>query len=92
MNIIEFFKQKDKKAHLFVSFLIATIIYLIFWWLSSDFLVSMVASFTCSLGVGIGKEYGDDKSPNNKWNWWDILADIIGALLGSIWLFWIIWI
>lgn len=35
------------------------------------------------VGLAIGKEYGDSKSPNNKWDWWDILADVIGIIVGT---------
>ena len=37
-----------------------------------------------ALGLGIGKEYGDSRAINNKWDWLDILADLIGILAGLI--------
>ena len=37
-----------------------------------------------ALGLGIGKEYGDSRAINNKWDWFDILADLIGILAGLI--------
>ena len=51
--------------------------------------------FTCSLlaslvspwlavGLGIGKEYGDSKSPVNHWDWWDLLADVVGIAVGCV--------
>jgi hypothetical protein len=40
------------------------------------------ASF--ALGLGVGKEYGDSACPNNKWDWWDILADVLGIAFGLI--------
>lgn len=30
------------------------------------------------LGLGIGKEYGDSQASGNKWDWTDIVADILG--------------
>ena len=30
------------------------------------------------LGLGIGKEYGDSQASGNKWDWTDILADVLG--------------
>lgn len=36
------------------------------------------------VGASLGKEYGDSKSQGNKWDWWDILADAIGAVVGII--------
>lgn len=37
-----------------------------------------------SIGLAVGKEYGDKRCPGNKWDWYDILADSIGLVLGSI--------
>lgn len=45
---------------------------------------SIVAGALFALGLGIGKEVGDKLSPNNRWDWWDILADGIGITLGVI--------
>jgi len=36
------------------------------------------------MGTGVGKEYGDAKSPGNKWDWKDILADLVGAAVGIV--------
>ena len=36
------------------------------------------------LGLGLGKEFGDEKSPNNKWDWMDILADVVGVIVGGV--------
>ena len=33
-------------------------------------------------GLALGKEYGDSKSSGNKWSWGDILADILGMVVG----------
>lgn len=42
-----------------------------------------LAGFCGGLAAGIGKEYGDECCENNKWDWQDIAADCIGALVGS---------
>ena len=50
------------------------------------FLVCFVAAIISpmfSLGLALGKEYGDSKAPGNHWCWWDILADVIGLVAGS---------
>ena len=39
---------------------------------------SMIASGLFSLGLGLGKEYGDSKAKGNKWDNWDIVADCVG--------------
>lgn len=49
--------------------------------------VCLVAAVICpwlAVGLAIGKEYGDSKSPNNKWDWYDILADGVGVVIGTI--------
>lgn len=35
-----------------------------------------------SVYLGIGKEVGDHYSKNNHFCWWDLLADVLGALAG----------
>ncbi len=34
--------------------------------------------------AAITKEYADSKSPNNKWDWLDILADVVGIIIGVL--------
>lgn len=34
------------------------------------------------VGLGLGKEYGDSKASGNYWDWFDILADGVGILVG----------
>ena len=36
-----------------------------------------------ALGLGLGKEYGDSKASGNRWDWWDIVADVLGAAAGA---------
>ena len=42
-----------------------------------------LAGFCGGLAAGVGKEYGDECCKDNKWDWQDIAADCIGALVGS---------
>lgn len=58
--------------------------------------VAMVLAHTCvgngvtpvlgglSAGVaaGLGKEYGDSKAEGNHWCWTDVLADVLGSMVG----------
>ena len=37
-----------------------------------------------AVGLSVGKEYGDSKAPGNKWDWYDILADVIGIVIGLL--------
>ena len=42
-----------------------------------------LAGFCGGLAAGVGKEYGDECCKDNKWDWQDIVADCIGALVGG---------
>lgn len=51
------------------------------------FLVCFLAAIISpmfSFGLALGKEYGDSKASGNHWCWWDILADAIGLVAGTI--------
>lgn len=41
------------------------------------------AGVACALAMGVGKEYGDECAEGNEWDWDDIAADIVGAIIGS---------
>lgn len=41
------------------------------------------AGVACALAMGIGKEYGDECAEGNNWDWDDIAADIVGAIIGA---------
>ena len=42
-----------------------------------------LGGFTSALALGVGKEYGDECAENNNWDWQDIAADIVGAIIGA---------
>lgn len=41
------------------------------------------SGIACALAMGVGKEYGDECAENNNWDWDDVAADIVGAIIGS---------
>ena len=41
------------------------------------------AGVACALAMGIGKEYGDEWAEGNEWSWDDVAADIVGSIIGS---------
>ena len=41
------------------------------------------AGVACALAMGVGKEYGDECAEGNNWDWDDVAADIVGAIIGS---------
>lgn len=46
--------------------------------------LAAIISPMLAIGLAIGKEYGDSKSPTNRWDWMDILADTIGLVPGAV--------
>lgn len=42
-----------------------------------------LAGFLGGLAAWVGKEYGDECAEGNRWDWQDIAADCIGALVGG---------
>lgn len=75
--------MRDKLLHFICCFIVSAIMAVING-LCGIILVGMINSFACGIAIGVGKEYGDSKAKGNKWDWKDIIADAIGALLGSL--------
>ena len=44
----------------------------------------LISSFSVALAAGLGKEIADHLNPYNKWDWKDVLADVLGTLTGLI--------
>lgn len=72
--------MNDKLLHLGACF-VATVVACL-----CTIFLGKVSAIICgalfALGLGLGKEYGDSKASGNKWDWLDILADVVGILLG----------
>lgn len=74
-SIIEFFKQSDKQKHIIAGFVIS----IIFGFLSTSWFVGFLfASF-----VGVIKELWD-LSGHGTPDWMDLIATMIGGLVGGI--------
>ena len=43
----------------------------------------LLSGFLGGLAVGVGKEYGDECAEGNEWDWDDVAADVVGAIIGS---------
>ena len=83
-NIIEFFKQKDKQLHIFVSILIYTfIVYILNIFIKNEIQILCYAVLFTLL-IGIIKELYDESKENNKFDFYDIVADIVGINIGII--------
>lgn len=73
-RIINKLKNKDKLLH----FIVNLIVVLSIGWINLPLAIGL------AVGLSVGKEYGDSKAPDNKWDWYDILADAIGIVIGLL--------
>lgn len=73
-RIINKLKNKDK----LIRFIINLIVILSIGWINLPLAIGL------AVGLSVGKEYGDSKAPGNKWDWYDILADAIGIVIGLL--------
>lgn len=77
----------DKLLHIAVCSLVAVIAAVITYLAdkcADKALTLAVVGCICALSIGIGKEFGDSVNPNDYWDWWDILADVVGMVVGAI--------
>lgn len=79
----------DKKLHFGCSFLIGAVAGLAANALGMTWMQALYSGAGISAATGFGKEYGDKVSPGNHWDWYDVLADAVGALLGAGLVCWI---
>lgn len=73
---------RDKKIHFAVCLVIAFIVSFALGIIGDGALYASLSGFIAAMGTGIGKEVGDYYAPGNKWDWLDIAADAIGAVIG----------
>ena len=76
--------RKDHVFHFIASALGMLLGYYIMSLLKCPFWPCMAGGFLFGLGLGLGKEIGDMMSPGNKFDFSDLLADILGLAAGSL--------
>lgn len=76
--------QSDKLQHFIVCLLVAMIVALIVAFISKNTGAAMFAGASSGMALGVGKEYGDEKAIGNFWDWKDIRADALGAVIGCL--------
>lgn len=76
--------QRDKVLHFTVCCIVAVCAMVFFKIIAAPLYVATLASFTISMSLGVGKEYGDKTNPYNKWDWKDIIADATGSVIGTL--------
>ena len=84
MSVCKDRKGQDKLLHIFVVFCMAVLFGALIAHIPphNEWTTAIVA-FIVALLVGIGKEIRDSRENGNHFCVWDIVADIIGAVLGS---------
>lgn len=87
MNVKQKLKMKlqsDKIQHFAVCLILSAIVALIVSFMSKNAGAAMFAGASSGMALGVGKEYGDKKAIGNFWDWKDINADALGAVIGSL--------
>lgn len=70
----------DKVLHFAVGMVIAIVAMMGVYYLTNDRLASQLAGFLVAMAVGVGKELYDRK--RTGFDWQDLLADGVGAVVG----------
>ncbi len=66
--------QPDKYMHYSVCITIAILLGFIAWWFG----------LVLAISIGIMKEFIDSSEINNYFSWGDIIADVVGAVVGTL--------
>ena len=75
--------RKDHIFHFIASAVGMIFGYYIMTLLSCPFWPCIAGGVLFGLGLGLGKEFGDMLSPGNKFDFSDLLADLIGLAVGT---------
>ena len=76
--------EKDKIIHASVCATASAAVMLLFRLIGSAICESIISAALVAMGMGVTKEFADSLNPNNKWDWFDLLADLIGAIIGIL--------
>lgn len=74
-------KYYDKVEHALVCFLLTTVFGIMAALCGGHLAGALWAGVGTGLGAGLGKEFGDSAS-GGDFDWYDVLADVIGVVLG----------
>jgi uncharacterized protein YfiM (DUF2279 family) len=72
-----FYAHQDKVAH-FAIFAVVALAFLLAG-LPLGRHGALAISCTATVILGAGKEWRDDRKPGDAWDWWDLLADVLGG-------------
>lgn len=74
----------DKQKHFLVNLIAMIAASVGSWMLGVEYIPSILVGTALCSGLSVGKEYGDSQAQRNRWDWWDILADFLGYLVGLL--------
>lgn len=75
--------QQDHFKHFGVCLVVALTASAVEAGFGASYWQSYIAAIIAGGAIGVGKEYGDKCAPGNKWDWNDIVADMVGAIVGA---------
>lgn len=75
---------KDKVLHFSACAFVAVLASVFALALSATWQCGMLLAVYSGMAAGLGKEFADHLNPNNRWDWWDVVADVCGALTGAL--------
>lgn len=75
-------EYQDKLMHVIFCALAAMLVAVVIAHTTVVATPAILGGFLGGLCLGVGKEYGDYKNPNNSWSWGDFWADVLGAGIG----------
>ena len=76
--------MKDKKYHVLAGLLVAAFVGLPCYLESLNLFAGLWSALTSGIIAGGVKEYFDMRTEGNKWDWWDFLATILGAVIVAL--------
>lgn len=78
---------RDKRLHVFCEFVIAAVSGVSVSLLHVSAMVCAVIAFAVAFAFGIYKEVKDSKQKGNHFCVWDLAWDIVGCLVGAVFVF-----
>jgi len=75
--------SKEDVAQITVTTCITVIVGLVGFMLF-DLNCGVYAAITSGLSIGVGKEYADSLSSQDKWSWRDVITGSLGAVIGLV--------
>lgn len=75
--------MNDKTLHFLACGVIAAVMAAVMLLTGATTLQTAVAAIGTSMAAGLAKEYGDRCAIGNHWDWYDLAADLAGAIIGT---------